>query len=98
MHSTKLVVVLLMLFIGSGAGAQDNTLTKKERAEGWKLLFDGKTTKGWRGAFLDNFPEKGWTVDNGILMVASSGGSESTNGGDIITENDYSDFELLAGF
>ena len=87
-----------MLFISSGAGAQDNTLTKKERAEGWKLLFDGKTTKGWRGAFLDNFPEKGWTVDNGILMVASSGGSESTNGGDIITENDYSDFELLVDF
>ncbi len=91
-----LFTALLSLVLMSHA--QDNTLTKKEKADGWKLLFDGKTTTGWKGAFLPGFPAKGWKVANGQLMVESSGGSESTNGGDIITLNDYSDFELTVDF
>ena len=75
-----------------------NTLSEREVREGWKLLWDGKTTKGWRGAKLDNFPEKGWSVDNGILKVHKSGGGESTNRGDIVTTRPYRNFMLKADF
>ncbi len=75
-----------------------NTISEREAREGWKLLWDGKTTNGWRGAKLDNFPEKGWSVDNGILKVQKSGGGESTNGGDIVTTRPYKNFMLKVDF
>jgi hypothetical protein len=71
-----------------------NQLTAAEAAEGWKLLWDGQTTAGWRGARLDRFPEKGWTISDGVLAVQPSGGGESTNGGDIVTERKYRNFIL----
>ena len=78
--------------------AQDNQLTPQEKKGGWQLLFDGKTTNGWKGAFIPGFPAKGWKVESGLLNVQSSGGSESTNGGDIITLTDYTNFELSVDF
>lgn len=75
-----------------------NTISGREAAEGWKLLWDGKTTNGWRGAKLDNFPEKGWSIDNGVLKVHKSGGGESTNGGDIVTTRPYKNFMLKVDF
>jgi len=76
----------------------DNTLSKKEKAAGWKLLWDGKTTEGWRGAKLTTFPKSGWMIDNGILKVQKSGGGESTNGGDIVTVKKYKNFDLKVDF
>jgi len=75
-----------------------NKLTSNEKSAGWKLLFDGKTTKGWRGAKLDHFPKFGWEIKDGILTVLESGGDESRNGGDIVTIDKYSDFELWVDF
>lgn len=75
-----------------------NDLTANESRTGWRLLWDGKTTNGWRGAKSDKFPEKGWQMKDGILSVLSSGGAESRNGGDIVTENTFSDFELSVDF
>lgn len=75
-----------------------NTLTFQEKKEGWQLLWDGKTTDGWRGAKLDAFPDKGWVIENGELIVLSSGGAESAAGGDIVTTEDYANFELLVDF
>lgn len=75
-----------------------NVLSKEEKSEGWQLLFDGRTTAGWRGAYLDHFPEKGWVVQNGTLTVLASGGAESKNGGDIVTKGTYNDFELKLEF
>lgn len=75
-----------------------NKLTKREIFEGWKLLWDGETTKGWRGAKMDGFPEKGWQINEGILTVLNSGGYESRNGGDIVTERKYKNFELEVDF
>ena len=76
----------------------DNQLTKQEAGQGWKLLFDGKTANGWRRAYRDSFPEEGWIVKNGLLTVLSSDGAESNNGGDIVTVEEYADFELELDF
>ena len=62
------------------------------------MLWDGKTSKGWRGAKLDEFPDKGWEINDGVLTVLSSGGEESAAGGDIVTTDLYGDFELKVDF
>ena len=72
-------------------------LTQSEMRRGWRMLWDGSSA-GWRGAKLDHFPKKGWKMEKGILKVLSSGGAESSNGGDIITVDTYSDFELSVDF
>lgn len=75
-----------------------NELTDHESRTGWRLLWDGETNKGWRGAKSDKFPEIGWEMNDGVLSVLSSGGAESRNGGDIVTENSFGDFELSVDF
>ena len=75
-----------------------NTLTTREARMGWRLLWDGQTTAGWRGARLDAFPAQGWEIKEGVLSVLSSDGAEAANGGDIVTVDTYSDFELELDF
>jgi hypothetical protein len=75
-----------------------NTISEREAAEGWKLLWDGKTSEGWRGAKLDRFPDKGWSIENGILKVQKGNGGESANGGDIVTTRPYKNFKLKVDF
>ncbi|SDE72601.1 3-keto-disaccharide hydrolase [Terriglobus roseus] len=75
-----------------------NTLTAKEKADGWKLLFDGKTTNGWRSARGGGFPATGWAVQDGTITVTETGGEEAGNGGDIVTDRTYSNFELSVDF
>ncbi len=75
-----------------------NTLTATEKRDGWKLLFDGKTTTGWRGAYADKFPTKGWQVENGTLTIIQSDGSESQSFGDIVTTDEYANFDLRFDF
>ena len=76
----------------------DNFLTKNQILNGWKFLWDGKTFNGWRGAFLEGFPQNGWKIENGNLYVESSNGMESNNGGDIVTLGTYENFELEIDF
>lgn len=75
-----------------------NQLTKNEKKEGWEMLWDGKTAKGWKGAKLDSFPKEGWEMKKGVLTVLSTGGWESRAGGDIVTTESFSDFELKVDF
>ena len=63
----------------------DNQLTDYEKRQGWRLLWDGKTSEGWRGAKLDHFPDSGWTMEDGVLTVEATDGGESTGPGDIVT-------------
>jgi hypothetical protein len=69
--------------------AEPNTLTDEEKAAGWNLLFDGKTTAGWVAIGKTEFPDKGWSVQDGALFHTKGGG-----GGDIVTTNSFENFEL----
>lgn len=85
-----LALVTAVLTAAAVAHADEpNTLSKLDQARGWRLLFDGKTTDGWRGYKKDRFPEKGWKISDGCLHCIDGGG-----GGDIITTGQYGDFEL----
>ena len=70
--------------------AADNELTPAEKDQGWKLLFDGKSTSGWHSFKKTTFPEKGWEVRDGALQLV--GGSKA---GDIVSEGAYSEFDLV---
>lgn len=78
--------------------AKLNELTEAEKAEGWVMLWDGKTTDGWRSPKSEEFPKNGWVIKEGILSTVENNGAESAGGGDIITRKRYSDFELEADF
>ena len=75
-----------------------NSLSGYEVQDGWKLLFDGRSNDGWTGAYKKTFPEKGWEIKDGILKVLPSAGGESTNGGDIVTKEQFSAFDLSFEF
>ena len=76
----------------------DNQLTKKERMDGWQLLFDGETMNGWRRIYTDSPPKYGWRVEDGCLIVEKDNSGESSNGGDLITIKEYSNFDLTFDF
>ena len=86
------------LRIQETAAAPANTLTPQEQAAGWRLLWDGKTNEGWRSARSQEFPKGGWTIKSGELIVNETGGKEAAAGGDIITRENFSNFELLVDF
>jgi hypothetical protein len=75
-----------------------NTLSDQEKADGWRLLWDGKTTDGWRSPRGDYFPAQSWKIKDGVLSVVSTGNAEAQAGGDIITRKRYANFELTAEF
>jgi hypothetical protein len=96
----KLSIVVLLVGLNTAAQAQLNTLSPKEKKEGWELLFDGHTSKGWRSAKSSGFPAaaNGWIIKDGTLTIQSSDGAESQNAGDIITVDQYGPFELNFDF
>lgn len=75
-----------------------NTISEREAAEGWKLLWDGSTSEGWRSARGPEFPRKGWQMKDGLLTVEKADGAEAGNGGDIITTRKYRNFVLSVDF
>ncbi len=72
-----------------------NTLSAEEKEQGWQLLFDGKTTNGWRN-FKSDKTGTAWKVANSTLYLDTSqkDGWQVKGGGDIITDEAYEDFEL----
>lgn len=75
-----------------------NSLTSYEKKDGWKLLFDGKTSKGWRSIKNMEFPAKGWDVSDGCITNIGMPDGETSVGGDIITEDKYAAFDLSFDF
>jgi len=72
-----------------------NTLTDKEKEDGWKLLFNGENSENWRGYNTESFPSD-WKVIDGMIYMAGSGRGEagSENGGDILYDEKFDDFRL----
>ena len=82
----------MLLLLGSATLAQKpNTLTRKEKKEGWKLLFDGQTTKGWHTYLRDTVGSK-WQVKDGALVFDPT--QPDNGGGDIVTNEVYENYEL----
>jgi hypothetical protein len=75
-----------------------NYLITYEQQHGWQLLFDGKTSQGWRSAKAPTFPAQGWQVADGTMTVLPSEGKEAANGGDIVTNAEYRAFDLSFEF
>lgn len=73
----------------------DNTLSEKEKAEGWILLFDGNSFNGWRGYGRTDIPTA-WTIEDGAIKINGSGQGEAgaKDGGDIIYKDEFKNFEL----
>lgn len=91
LHPTKADTVFVINTI-------PNNLSADEKRLGVKLLWDGKTTNGWRGAYKTYFPDKVWYIDNGTLNVRATTGAESANGGDIVTTGEFGAFDLQFEF
>ncbi len=89
-------MALITLSIGALAqqkSAGDNTLSKKEKADGWQLLFNGKSGDGWRGFNKKSFPA-GWVIEEGALKAL--GTAHGDTGGDIVYEKEkFENFELV---
>lgn len=91
-----IVCIVALLFVYEGNSyAQDNQLTEKEKKEGWTLLFNGTDLSGWTSVGKDVPPSFGWAIEDGVLTVRKQG---DKRGGDIITREQYSDFDLKVDF
>ncbi len=75
-----------------------NDLSDAEAEKGFSLLFDGNSTEHWKSTSGDDFPSKGWEVNEGNLVVMASGGDPEKKGGDIITRKEFGPFELKFDF
>jgi hypothetical protein len=90
---TTLVVLVQMIDLNA---SQANSLSDQEKQAGWKMLFDGKSVDRWRGYKMSTMP-RGWEVIDGVLVRVSGGpGGKGAGGGDdIITRDQYDNFELI---
>jgi hypothetical protein len=100
MKSKVLILLVSVLFVaGCGGGSKDkvalNSLTAEEKAQGWILMFDGKTSEGWRGYNKEVFPAD-WIIEDGALKLKGSGNGEAgaLTGGDIVFGKKFSNFDL----
>jgi hypothetical protein len=101
-------MIISLLFINWGDIKESNkpklskniSLTDSMTRGGWKLLFDGKTFKGWRGLGMDHVPSGLWIIENGMIKKVNTGDvkklpdGRAVEGGDLITVDTFDNFEL----
>lgn len=75
-----------------------NQLSDPEKKQGFRLLFDGETSNGWRSVQADQFPAQGWVIRDGNLTVLSKDELAGKRGGDIVTVDKFKAFELKFDF
>ncbi|MFI5132351.1 MAG: DUF1080 domain-containing protein [Chitinophagales bacterium] len=86
------IIIVLFFFVTTITAQKHNSLTRKEKKQGWKLLFDGKTTAGWHTYLRDTVGSK-WQVRNGAIIFDTS--KPRSGGGDLVTNDEFENFELL---
>ena len=93
MKSSPLLFPLFAAFVlavaARAADPKPNQLSANEKAAGWRLLFNGTSLDGWRGFKQSGPPASGWEIKDGVLTCVKGG-----KGGDIITREQFDDFEL----
>src|SRR5215831_21345707 len=82
--------LLGILALAMVAGAADNSLTPQEKAAGWKLLFDGKTFKGWEDPAKKSPPGDSFEIEDGCLKATKKPKINE----DLFSRNAFTDFEL----
>ena len=70
-----------------------NTLTAKETAEGWKLLFNGKDLSGWH-SYLEKVPGKAWQVLNGTIMLNKNNKNVYKDYADLTSDDEFENFDF----
>jgi len=94
---SRVVIFSIIFFSALLNSCASLRMEKKATAESgstdWALLFDGKTSQGWKGAQIPQFPDTGWVIKDNMLIVEAAGG-----GGDIVTLEQFSEFELSLEF
>jgi len=90
--TAQLLAIAPLLALAQSPTAKPNTLTPKESAAGWKLLFNGKDIKGWHNFGSDSV-RPGWQVQNGALACV-----DPHNAGDLATAEQFDWFELELDF
>ncbi len=83
-------LVFLLLGAAAFAAASDNQLTPQEKKAGWRLLFDGRSLKGWIDPAKQNVPGNAWAIENGTLKTVPKPRVRE----DLLTIATYTDFEL----
>lgn len=82
---------MLLIFTSIFTAFSDNKLTDQEKAEGWELLFDGKSMDKWKGYKTESINPI-WKIKDGAIFVDGKGGGE--NKGDIISKKSYKNFDF----
>jgi Domain of Unknown Function (DUF1080) len=93
----KKFILILLLICGYSVliysqHPKDNSLSAVEKKAGWKLLFDGKKMTGWRT--YKNKESNSWEVAEGVLHCRANEKDKTDKRGDIVTVNQYDNFEL----
>jgi hypothetical protein len=94
----SLLVIAAMTTAALALSQAPNTLSRKEKAQGWRLLWDGKTKAGWRSERGGPFPSSGWVIQDGLLSTTDLGGKEGGAAGDIVTTRKFANYELSVDF
>jgi len=97
MKRTRIVWLIMLFLLVSFSitfSQAINQLSQAEKKQGWRLLFDGKTSKGWMSNNeRKTFPDSGWIIKDGCLTILAK-----QRGGDIVTTEQFSNFELSLEF
>ncbi len=88
LHGRFLTLSLSLLGASAIYAGNLNQLTPQERAEGWRLLFDGHSTSGWHSFKQTRFPAKGWVVEDSWLHC------QGNSGGDVLSDAEFEEFDL----
>ncbi len=101
----RIAIVLVLVFATTGAMAEEkplqhlgdtenpNTLSEADQTAGWKLLFDGHTSNGWRAFQGDAFPAA-WKVADGSLVCTAGSKEQSKSRSDLVTIEEFDNFYL----